>query len=145
MIKFTQLDCVSWLHINASYVLGNKIAKLESNTSITDQGNPHFFYEVVQYWVAFELVQAFHKYGLNPKFKSNIDEWSKDLHCLVQFLKKIPQTKDEEKRAQECIEILFEPKKTEHYASFIRCEYGTRMNFENMSNFTIPLVILTWH
>jgi hypothetical protein len=40
------------------------------------------------------------------------------------------QTKDEEKHAQECIEILFEPKKTEHYGSFIRCEYGTRMNFK---------------
>ena len=103
------MDFVSWLHINASYVLGNKIAKQESDTSITDRGNPQFFYEVVQYWVAFELVQVFHKYGLNPKFKSNIDEWSKYLHCLVQFLKKIPQTKDEEKRAQECIEILFEP------------------------------------
>ncbi len=55
------------------------------------------------------------------------------------------QTKDEEKCAQKCIEILFEPKKTEHYGSFIRCEYGTRMNFKKMSNFAIPLVILTWH
>ena len=53
--------------------------------------------------------------------------------------------KDEEKRAQKCIEILFEPKKTEHYGSFICCEYGTRMNFKNMSNFAILLVILTWH
>jgi len=144
-IQFKQLDCVSWLHLNASYVLGNKIAKPISEPLFADQGNPQFFYEVVQYWVAFELVQVFHKYGLNPMFKSNLDKWSKDLHCMVQFLKKIAQTKDEEKRAQECIEILFEPKKTEHYGSFIRCEYGTRMNFENMSNFAIPLVILTWH
>ena len=64
---------------------------------------------------------------------------------MVQFLKKIAQTKDEEKRVQECIEILFKPKKTEHYGSFIRCEYGTRMNFKNMFNFAIPLDILTWH
>ncbi len=78
-------------------------------------------------------------------FKGNLDKWSKDLHWVVQFLKKIAQTKDEEKHAQECIEILFEPKKTEYYGSFIRCEYGTRMNFENMSNFAILLVILTWH
>ncbi len=55
------------------------------------------------------------------------------------------QTKDKDKRAQACIKILFEPKKTELYGSFIHCEYGTRMNFENMSNFAIPLVILTWH
>jgi hypothetical protein len=61
------------------------------------------------------------------------------------FLKKIPQTDDEKKPAQECIDILFEPKNTEHYRSFIRCEHGTKMNFENMTNFAIPLVILTWH
>ncbi len=109
MIKFTHLDCVSWIHINEIYVLGNKIAKQERNTSITDWGNPQFFYEIVQYWVAFELVQVFHKHGLNPKFKSNIKEWSKDLHCLVQFLKKEKQTNAEEKRAQECIEIFFDP------------------------------------
>ncbi len=64
---------------------------------------------------------------------------------MVQFLKKIAQTKDEEKCAQECIEILFKPKKTEHYGSFISFDYGTRMNFKNMSNFATPLVILTWH
>jgi hypothetical protein len=91
------------------------------------------------------LVQVFHKYGLKPIFKDNLDKWSNDLHCIVQMLKKIPQTEPNEKRAQECIEILFEPKKTEHYGSFQRSKYGTRMNFENISNFAIPLVILTWH
>ncbi len=44
-------------------------------------------------------------------FKSNLNKWSKDLHCMVQFLKKIAQTKDEEKRAQECVEILLNLKK----------------------------------
>ena len=87
-IQFKQLDCVSWLHLNASYVLGNKIAKPISEPPFANQGNPQFFYEVVQYWVAFELVQVFHKYGLNPMFKSNLNKWSKDLHCVVQFLKK---------------------------------------------------------
>ena len=78
-------------------------------------------------------------------FKTNLDEWSTDIHCVVQYLKKIPQHEDEKKRAIECVDILFQPKKTEHYGSFIRCEHGTRKNFENMANFAIPLVILTWH
>ena len=97
MIKFTHLDCVSWIHINASYDLGNKIAKQEGKTLITDRGNLQFFYEIVQYWVVFELVQVFHKYGLNPKFKINIKDWLKDLHCLFQFLKKGKQPDAEEK------------------------------------------------
>jgi hypothetical protein len=35
-IQFKQLDCVSWLHLNASCVLGNKIAKPISKHSFAD-------------------------------------------------------------------------------------------------------------
>jgi hypothetical protein len=42
-ILFIQKDCVSWLHLNASYVLGNKIAKPNKKLPFTDQGNPQFF------------------------------------------------------------------------------------------------------
>jgi hypothetical protein len=35
-IQFKQLDCVSWLHLNASYVLGNKIAKPISKPLFAD-------------------------------------------------------------------------------------------------------------
>ncbi len=31
------------------------------------------------------------------------------------------------------------------HSNLLNSEYGTRMNFKNMSNFAIPLVILTWH
>ena len=130
--------------MNASYVLGNKIAK-NRESQFNDLGKPQFFYEVVQSWVSFELVQVLQKFGLSPKFKTNLDTWSKDIHCVVQFMKKSQQQDHEKKRAQVCLDILFHPKKTEHYGSFIRCEHGTKMNFEKMTNFAIPLVILTWH
>ena len=139
-----RIDCISWFHLNASYVLGNKIAK-NRESQFNDLGKPQFFYEVVQSWVSFELVQVLQKFGLNPKFKSNLNTWSKDIHCVVQYMKKSQQQDHEKKRAQVCIDILFQPKKTEHYGSFIRCEHGTKMNFEKMTNFAIPLVILTWH
>ena len=139
-----RIDCISWFHLNASYVLGNKIAK-NRESQFNDLGKPQFFYEVVQSWVSFELVQVLQKFGLNPKFKTNLDTWSNDMHCVVQFMKKSQQQDHEKKRAQVCIDILFQPKKTEHYGSFIRCEHGTKMNFEKMTNFAIPLVILTWH
>ena len=44
-------------------------------------------------------------------FKTNLEKWLKDMHCVVQFLKKIQQEDDEKKRAQVCIDILFQPKK----------------------------------
>jgi hypothetical protein len=40
------------------------------------------------------------------------------LRCSI--VEKIPQTEENDKRAQECIDILFEPAKTEHYGSFQR-------------------------
>jgi hypothetical protein len=61
-------------------------------------------------------------------FKDNLEKWSNNLHCIVQLWKKISQTEENDKRAQECIDILFEPAKTEHYGSFQRSEYGTRNN-----------------
>ncbi len=76
--------------MNASYVLGNKIAK-NRESQFNDLGKPQFFYEVVQSWVSFELVQVLQKFGLNPKFKTNLDTWSKDMHCVVQFMKKLQQ------------------------------------------------------
>jgi hypothetical protein len=58
-------------------------------------------------------------------------------------LKKIPQIEKNDKRAHECIEILFKPEKTEHYGSFQCSKYGARENFKKMPNFEIPLVIST--
>ncbi len=34
------------------------------------------------------MVQVFHKYGLKPMFKDNLEKWSNDLHCIVLLLKK---------------------------------------------------------
>ena len=94
-MKLDRIDCISWFHLNASYVLGNKIAK-NRESQFNDLGKPQFFYEVVQSWVSFELVQVLQKFGLNPKFKTNLDMWSKDIHCVVQFMKKLQQ-QDHEK------------------------------------------------
>jgi hypothetical protein len=61
-----------------NYVLGNKIVKPKKNFHSLIKVT-RSFYKVVQYWVAFELV-LFHKYGLTPMFKDNLEKWSNDLH-----------------------------------------------------------------
>jgi hypothetical protein len=83
---FIHIDTLSWYVINASYIIGGKIAKQKPR--FTDRGVPQFFYELVQYWVAFELVKIFTKYGLTPTFNENLKDWSLDLHCIVQLLSK---------------------------------------------------------
>jgi hypothetical protein len=110
----------------------------------TDRGLPQFFYELVQYWVAFDLVKIFRKYGLMPTFNENLKEWSSDLHCIVQLLSKTTQTKEDKERATQCIDTLFNKDTTENWSHFGRTELGTKSHLQKKSNFALPLVILTW-
>ncbi len=97
----------------------------------TDRGLPQLFYELVQYWLAFDLVKIFSKYGLRLTFNENLKELSSDLHCIVQLLSKTTQTKEDKKHA-------------ENWGHFGRTELGTKSHLRKMSNFALPLIILTW-
>jgi hypothetical protein len=79
---------------------------------------PQFFYELVQYWVAFELVKIFTKYGLTRTFNENLKDWLLDLHCIVQLLSKTTQTKEDKERATKCIDILFNQDRIENWGHF---------------------------
>jgi hypothetical protein len=134
---------LSWFVINRSYVIGEKIAKPRQKPMFTDPGLPQFCYELVQYWVAFNLVKIFSKYGLTPTFNENLKEWSSDLHCIVQLLSKTTQTKDNKERATQCIDTLFDKDTIENWGHFGQTELGTKSHLQKMSNFALPLVILT--
>jgi hypothetical protein len=98
----------------------------------------------VQYWIAFELVKIYTKYGLTPIFNENLKDWSLDLHCIVQLLSKTTQTKEDKERATKCIDTLFNKDRTENWGHFGQTEFGTKSHLQKMSNFGFPLVILTW-
>ncbi len=90
------------------------------------------------------MVQVLNKDGIKPKFNKHLKEWSNDLHCIIQSLSKQPQSSDKDKdHANICISILFN--NTEHWGAFQCAELGRKENFKKMSNFALPLVILTWH
>jgi hypothetical protein len=103
-----------------------------------------FSINLVQYWVAFNLVKIFSKYGLTPTFNENLKEWSSDLHCIVQLLSKTTQTKEDKEHATQCIDTLFKKDTTENWGHFGRTELGTKSHLKKMSNFALLLVILTW-
>jgi hypothetical protein len=137
------IDTLLWFVINSSYVIGEKIVKPSQKPMFTDRGLPQFFYELVQYWVAFDLVKIFSKYGLTPTFNENLKEWSSDLHCIVQLLSKTTQTKEDKERATQCIYTLFNKDTTENWGRFGRTELCTKSHLQKRSNFTLSLVILT--
>ena len=106
---------------------------------------PIFFQEIVQYWVAFDLVKILHRYGLKPAFNESLREWSPELYSLVMFLGKKDTTTEMKDQADRCISTLFDITTTEHYGNFTRTGFGTKKNFKNLPNFEIPIVILTWN
>ncbi len=138
------IDTLSWFVINASYVIGVGNARPRKKPEFTDRGLPQFFYELEQYWVAFNLVKIFSKCGLTPTFNENLKEWSSDLHCIVQLLTKTTQTKEDKEHATQCIDTLFDKNTTENWGHFEQSELGTKSHLLRMSNFALPLVILTW-
>jgi hypothetical protein len=110
----------------------------------TDRSLPQFFFELVQYWVAFDLVKIFSKYGLTPTFSENLKEWSNGLHCIVQLLSKTTQTKEDKEHATQCIDTLFDKDTTENWGHFGQTKLGTKSHLQKRSNFALPLVTLTW-
>ncbi len=138
------VDTLSWFVINASYVIGGEIARPRKKPKFTDRGLPQFFYELEQYWVAFDLVKIFSKYGLTPIFNENLKEWSSDLHCIVQLMSKTTQTKQDKEHATQCIDTLFDKDTTKNWGHFGQSELGTKSHLLRMSNFALPLIILTW-
>ncbi len=77
-------------------------------------------------------------------FNENLKDWSLDLHCIAQLLSKTTQTKEDKERATKCIDTLFNKDRTENWGHFGQTEFGTKSHLQKMSNFALPLVILTW-
>jgi hypothetical protein len=59
-------------------------------------------------------------------------------------LSKTTQTKEDKECATQCIDTLFNKNTTENWGHFGQTELGTKSYLQKMSNFALPLVILTW-
>ena len=142
---FNVIGTLSWFVINVSYVIGEKLAK--SRKIEKDKGQPQFFYEVVKYWVTYELVKIIEKYGLKPDINENLKSWSKDIYNVVCFLKtedKKMIEEDEGMAGEDGLKYLFDIDKTVHWAHFQKCTLGTKKHLSRISNFPLPLVVITW-
>ncbi len=66
------------------------------------------------------------------------------MHCIVQLLSKTAQTKEDKECGSQCIDTLFDKDTKENWGHFGQSELGTKAHLLRMSNFALPLVILTW-
>ena len=123
-------------------MIGEKLAK--PRKIVTDKGAPQFFYEIVQYWVTYDLVQIIAKYGLMPDFNDNLKAWSSDIYNIVQLLRNDTMTDEESKRGNLCFDMLYDAKQTVHWSNFARCGLGHKKHLRSMTIFSLPLVMITW-
>ena len=92
-------------------------------------------------WVGYELVKVLLIFGLTPKIRDDLEDWSPDLFNVFTYMgnKKWDTNKEE---ADRVLTILFQ--KTQHNSYFTKLPFGSKANFEKMPNTILPLVVLTW-
>ena len=137
---FLNTDAISWYHIDVGYIIGDQIARKKVKRIKTDRGVPKFFQEIVQYWVAFDLVKILHRFGLKPAFNESLREWSPELYSLVMVLGKKDTSTEMKEQAEICISTLFDVTTTEHYGNFTRTGFGTKKTSKICPTLKFPLL-----
>ena len=135
-----QTDALSWYTFDAAFVISNStIAK--KSVDVEDRGGNHELFEhLMNSWVGYELVKVLFKFGLNPKLRCDLKDWSPDLYKLFSYFSE--KQRDSSNCPTDLLNVLFD--KTEHCSYFGKLPFGKRTKFEKMANATLPLVILTW-
>ena len=132
-------DALSWYTFDAAFIISN--SAIAKKIEVEDKGGNHGLYEHLMHsWVGYELVKVLLKYGLSPKLRSDLIEWSPELFKLFSYFGK--KQRDPSKSPTRLLNILFE--NMEHSSYFGKLPFGKRTKFEKKANTTIPLVILTW-
>jgi hypothetical protein len=112
-------------------VIGEKLAKPRKKVDYADKDALQFFYEIVQYWVAYDLVKIIVKYGLMPDYNDNLKIWSSDIYDIVSFLRKITMSDNQKIQGKLCLDTFYETSKTVHWTQFGRCGLGTRKHLQH--------------
>jgi hypothetical protein len=100
---------------------------LQKNNGIEDRGGNHELFEHLMHsWVGYEIVKVLLKYGLSPKIRSDLNEWSPQLYENFSYFDE--KQWDSSKKPTQLLDIFFE--KTEHCSYFEKLPFGKKTKFE---------------
>jgi hypothetical protein len=86
-------------------------------------------------------VKVLNVFGLQPKIRSDLQDWSPDLFATFSYLSN--RSDEQHKRtAIKTLDLLFD--KTEHNSYFNKLNFGIKEKFKTLSNSSLYLLILTW-
>jgi hypothetical protein len=85
--------------------------KLQYTFDGNDRDDSLLFQEFIQSWVGYELVKVLNVFGLQPKIRTDLTDWSPDLFAMFTYLRN--RTNDQHKdKAIKMFDLLFD--QTEH-------------------------------
>jgi hypothetical protein len=125
---------------DANIISTTPIAKKKVN--FYDRGAFKIFQELMHSWVGYNLVKVLLNFGLSPKIWQDLKDWSPDLFNLFSYLGDKQWDPSRKEQAEHLLTVLFDI--TLHNGYFAKLPFGSRDKFAKMTNFTSPLVVLTW-
>jgi hypothetical protein len=128
----------SWYVHNATNIISIKI--LKKNVGGTDRGEMLIFQQFINSWLYYKLVNVLYEFGLQPQIRSDISDWSQELHTAFDYFNK--KQHKHKKMALKLLNTLFD--KTKHNSYFDKTTFGSKLKFKHMKNPALCLVILTW-
>jgi hypothetical protein len=130
---------LSWYVYDAAQIIATKVAKKPFNG--IDRGDSLVFQEFIQSWVGYELVKVLNVFGLQPKIRSDLANWSPDLFATFTYLSNRTNNQHKDK-ATKTLDLLFD--QTEHNSYFGKLNFGSKEKFKTLNNSSLYLLILTW-
>ncbi len=131
---------LSWYVHDAAHVIATKIAKKPFIGN--DRGKSLLFQEFIQSWVGYELVKDLNVFGLQPKIRTDLVDWSPDSFATFTYLSS-SRTKDQYKdKAKKMLDLLFDH--TKHNSYFIKLNFGSKEKFTTLNNSSLYSLILMW-
>jgi hypothetical protein len=74
---------LSWYIHNSANIISTKFSK--KNSSGTDCWEMLILQQFIHSWLCYELVKVLYVFGLQPQIKSDISDWSQELHTAFDY------------------------------------------------------------
>ncbi len=85
------------------------------------------------------MVKVCYVFGLQPEIRSEISDWSQELHITFNYYFNIKQHEEHKVMTLKVLDTLFD--KTEHNSYFDKINCGSKQKFKLMKNPTLTLTL----
>jgi hypothetical protein len=108
---------------------------LQKKVDFDDRGAFNMFQELMHSWVGYELVKVLLNFGLSPKIRQDLEDWSPDLFNLFSYLGNKQWDPSKKEQAERLLTILFD--RTQHNGYFAKLPTGSRDKFAKNDQYYI--------